>query len=98
MTATWANAVNTCISSTYGGYPAGTWRLPTQKELMTLYINGIAAKQSPSFITLTNMQAKFWTASSDSSDTTKAWYVTIGSGETGKLDKASSSPRVVCLR
>ena len=97
LTAIWSAAVNTCNSSTYGGYPAGTWRLPTQKELMSLYVNGIASKQSSTFVTLANMQAKFWTASTDASDTTKAWYVVIGSGETGKLDKASSSLRVICL-
>ncbi|MEN9833901.1 MAG: hypothetical protein RL011_94, partial [Pseudomonadota bacterium] len=57
----------------------------------------IASKQSSTFVTLANMQAKFWTASTDASDTTKAWYVVIGSGETGKLDKASSSLRVICL-
>jgi len=32
---TWIAAVNACAGSTYGGYAAGTWRLPTQKELQS---------------------------------------------------------------
>lgn len=41
-TFSWSDALTACKNSTYGGYPVGTWRLPTQKELMNLYLNGSA--------------------------------------------------------
>lgn len=42
-TATWAEAYKSCASLNSGD-GAGAWRLPTQKELLQLYIDGIAQK------------------------------------------------------
>jgi len=60
---TWAAAIEACDSSTYGGYSAGTWRVPTQKEMLSLYIHGIASIANQNFISLSIMQANLlWTS------------------------------------
>ena len=79
---TWSAAVNACASSTYGGYAAGTWRLPTQKELMAQYEHGIVSLVSANFMTLANMQNYFWSSSTDSHSTTYAWGVSLAYGFT----------------
>jgi hypothetical protein len=87
----WAAAVNLCAASTYGGYTAGTWRLPTQKELMSLYEHGIITLASSNFATLANLRNFFWSASTLSSTGNEynAWAVHLGFGETYYFDKQS---------
>jgi hypothetical protein len=94
----WNTAVQACAASTYGGYSAGTWRLPTQKELMSLYEHGIASIVGSSFITLTNMQTdNFWSSSTYSYSTSVAWYVLLAGGETNASTKGANN-YVVCVR
>ena len=78
----WSVAVNACASSTYGGYAAGTWRLPTQKELMSQYEHGIVSLVSADFMTLVNMGNSFWSSSTTSITTTLAWRVNLAYGTT----------------
>ena len=82
VSSTWSAAVNACASSTYGGYQQGTWRLPTQKELMSQYEHGIISLASANFMTLANMQSYFWSSSTVSYSTTDAWYVNLALGYT----------------
>ncbi len=89
-TYTWSAAVNACTSSTYGGYAAGTWRLPTQKELMSLYEHGIVSLVGTSFMSLVNMQNYFWSSSTLSGTTTSAWYVTLAYGYTSTTTKTTT--------
>ena len=94
----WNAAVQTCNSSTYGGYAAGSWRLPTQKELMSLYEHGIVSLVGASFITLAKMQNQyFWSSSTFSNITTFAWYVNLALGLTSNNYKTTSF-YVVCVR
>ena len=65
-TFSWSDAIKACNASTYGGYPAGTWRLPTEKELMDLYVHGIGYLASEQFISSSNMQNKIWSATTTS--------------------------------
>ncbi len=51
---TWQQAIAKCKSSTYGGYRAGTWRLPTKDEMVQLSGEGIKNLFSPQFILLEN--------------------------------------------
>jgi len=60
----WAAALQACATSTYGGYPAGSWRLPTQKETIALYVNGLASIASTNFNIFTSYT---WTASTGAS-------------------------------
>jgi hypothetical protein len=90
--------VNICNNSTYGGYAAGSWRLPTQKELMSLYEHGIVSLAGASFMTLANMQNNyFWSSSTYSPNTTIAWLVILAFGSTNKPNKTTSY-YVVCVR
>ena len=88
----WNAAQQACAGSTYGGYAAGTWRLPTQKELMSLYEHGIASLASANFITLANMQAQNFMSSTTNSNvsTDYLWYVSLHSGLTRYNNKTFS--------
>ncbi len=88
-TYTWSNAVKACAGSTYGGYGAGTWRLPTQKELMSLYEHGIASSVSANFHTITNLQDYYWSSSTNSLLTTSGLYVILSAGFTNTASKTS---------
>jgi hypothetical protein len=94
----WPAAVLECNSSTYGGYSAGTWRLPTQKELMALYEHGIVSMASVDFISASTMQLEnFWSASSDAAAPENAWSAVIGTGATSKGDK-DTTYKVLCVK
>jgi len=80
-------AVQVCNSSTYGGYSAGTWRLPTQKELMSLYEHGVVSLQSSNFISANDMKYRYWSSSSVSSDATGAWFLDLSGGTTATIGK-----------
>ena len=81
------NGLNT---ATYGGKT--TWYLPTQKELMQAYIDGIYSQD-----TVFGTTSHFWSSSENSSDSTYAWYVGLYYGHTYNLDKGSSTD-VRCVR
>jgi len=83
----WAEAVNACNNSNYGGL-AG-WRLPTQKEAMQLSIDGIVSLAGANFMTLAAMQGAFWTASTNSPQTTNAWRIIMADGY-GATNKAKT--------
>lgn len=74
----WNTAINNCQNSTYGGYAAGTWRLPTQKELMSLYTNGIVSVAQANFISLATMNA--YMLSATTLDTWNAMSMQLKSG------------------
>jgi hypothetical protein len=101
--ADWPTAIDTCASSQHGGYPAGSWRLPTQRELMSLYEHGIVSIASTNFISLANMQTGYWSASSDATTSnnpavaSSAWQMVLASGATTQLDK-SQSASVICVK
>ena len=86
----WNSAMTTCDSSTYGGYSAGNWRLPTQKELMALYAHGLVSRNGASFGTLTNLRSQFWSATSSASNTAYAWTTNLASGFTTTNVKTST--------
>ncbi|MCX6108141.1 MAG: DUF1566 domain-containing protein [Proteobacteria bacterium] len=95
----WNAAIQACAGSTYGGYAAGTWRLPTQKELMSLYEHGIAALANANFITLANMQAQNFMSSTTNSNVSTAylWYVSLASGLT-RYNNKTFSYYFVCVK
>ena len=93
----WPGAFQACDSSTHGGFGQGVWRLPTQKELMSLYEHGIASVASANFIPLADMAAGFWSASSDVSTTSQAWKVSLASGATSSTLKTDTLS-VICIK
>ncbi|MBM4253942.1 MAG: DUF1566 domain-containing protein [Deltaproteobacteria bacterium] len=95
----WNTALSTCAGSTYGGFAAGTWRLPTQKELMSMYEHGITSicLKSVDFMMLAKMQTDFWSSSTNSNFTTYAWYVYLAYGYTLHYYQANTN-FLVCVR
>ena len=93
----WAAAINTCNDSTYGGYLAGSWRLPTQKELMSLYEHGLISKKAADAVSLANLQFNFWSASTDAQDPTRANSTTLSNGITSTTSKMTPL-YVVCVK
>jgi len=94
---TWSAAVNACASSTYGGYAAGTWRLPTQKELLSMYEHGVVSLVSANFMTLANMRSDFWSSSSLSYNAANAWFVDLADGFTN-VNAKTLAFYAVCVR
>lgn len=98
VTLSWDAAVRKCNDSTYGGYTAGSWRLPTQKDLWSLYEHGIVSLNSSSFISLSNMQSvPFWSSTTDSTSTEKAWAVTLATGAATSVAKTDLN-YVLCVK
>ena len=98
--ATWQTAITTCNGLTHNGQTAGSWRLPTQKELMDAYNHGItsAARTDANWMTLWNMQSlRFWSSSSDVSYTWVAWCVVLSHGYGSNVSKTNVSA-VVCVQ
>ena len=94
---TWAQALNTCSISTYGGYAAGSWRLPTQKELFSLYEHGVSGLNATTFISLAALRnLNFWSASSSSSYAVQGWVVAPGTGLVSAMTKTAAGP-IVCV-
>lgn len=82
------NGLNT---ATYGGKT--DWYLPTQKELMQAYIDGIYS-QDTTFGTTSN----FWSSSEYSNSSANAWGVYLGDGDTYRDGKGNNNASVRCVR
>ena len=92
----WAAAVTACEGLTMGGF--SDWRLPTQKELMQAYVNGIATIESSAFVG--DMNQYFWTSTSLNvivSSKRNGWAVIPETGATAYREKTNSY-RTMCVR
>ena len=95
-TKTWENAITYCDGlngSNYGGYSGG-WRLPTEKELLQAYVDGIWSQKGR----LNFTPGHFWSSSSSSSfPTTDAMQVGLSDGYVTNFGKTSLY-YVMCVR
>ena len=82
------NGLNT---ATYGGKT--DWYLPTQKELMQAYIDGIYSQD-----TVFGTTRIFWSSTELSGDSASAWYVNWYSGYTDHYYDKSNGYSVRCVR
>jgi hypothetical protein len=99
----WQDAITACNASLHNGQTAGSWRLPTQKELLDAYNHGItsAARTDAYWMTLGNMQSLFWSSSSSSRWPTGAWVVVLVDGtawETALGTGKFGNNAVVCVQ
>ena len=80
------------VSSKTGceGYDDGNWRLPNEKELMQVYIDG-------SYGNLTNPTSYYWSATTVSNSTQYAWYTILYYGNTTYSTKTNNNS-VRCVR
>lgn len=92
----WPTALSYCDNLTYNGKT--DWRLPTQKELLSAYTDGImSTANATNWITSLNLQQSYWSSSSNANFINDAWYVNPAYGFTNSILKYNSY-RVICVR
>lgn len=81
---TWEEAIRYCDSTTQGNYQ--DWRLPTQKELLQAYTNGITSQKQA-----LNLSASlFWSSTTTSLNTSKAFLVELLAGRVYENSKSDN--------
>lgn len=88
-------AINHCaaLNLASGGTSSTDWYLPSQKELMQAYLNGIYNQTNTTFATTSG----FWSSTETSGDPGYAWRVNLHNGGTGSYPKANAVS-VRCVR
>lgn len=92
-TRSWDQAITFCAELNYGGYQGG-WRLPTHKEMMQAYINGIWANKTPLNLT----KGYYWSATTISDNTSLTRIVDIGDGFTDAYNKSWNGNHILCVK
>ncbi|MGE0172685.1 MAG: DUF1566 domain-containing protein, partial [Oligoflexales bacterium] len=87
-------AITLCEGLTYGGY--GDWRLPTQKELMQAYVDGIWSRKAATGLSLAT--ASYWSSTTLSTNTDGGHQLKLNTGSGSNFDKDQVSYRVICTR
>jgi len=89
------NAINYCanLNLAAGGTSSTDWYLPSQKELMLAYVNGIYNQTNTTFATTSNI----WSSTENSGNSNAAWRVYLNSGSTNTTNKDTVNP-VRCVR
>ncbi len=90
----WGNSITYCNGKTDGGTTAGGWRLPTQKEMLQAYTNGIWSLKGTAQLKLNN-GSFYWAATTLSTNSNNAWGVDLSSGKM-TYDTKSFSIRALC--
>jgi hypothetical protein len=94
----WAAAFNDCRDPLYNG---GGWRLPTQRELLLMWIfrealNTALTRLTPSGTGAVLLSANYRSATENTAS--YAWFVHFGSGNTNFDSKTTDTYRVRCVR
>jgi hypothetical protein len=94
-TKSWAAAITDCDGLDLGGQT--DWRLPSRKELLSIYDFNIGAdpRYNPTFFP-DAVANNYWTATEYAGDTSEAWCV--GDGKSDHGNKADNQPNVRCVR
>lgn len=89
------NAINYCanLNLAAGGTSSTDWYLPSQKELMQAYLNGIYNQTNTTFATT----GYFWSSTETSDSPDYAWNVNLVTGFTSSRDKVTDVS-VRCVR
>jgi hypothetical protein len=90
----WETAITACSNLSLGSFGPGSWRVPTQKEFMMAYINGIAVLKSKLALAA---PFNYWTATTKSDMTANAYYMTIDYGTLTQVPKTNAQG-VMCVR
>ncbi|WP_167884443.1 DUF1566 domain-containing protein [Leptospira ilyithenensis] len=95
-TSDWLSAMNTCNALSLAGR---TWRLPNNKELLTLadlYITPSPAAIDSVYFPNTS-SSYYWTSSTLPTGTAQAWFVGFGIGENGFIAKSTTTNYTRCV-
>ncbi len=89
----WPQSIKLCATLN-GGSAGNHWRLPTQKELLQLYVNGISR------LTLAggDLNKNFWSSTASSAELQRVWYVNLATGSSGSFTRDSASQAVICVK
>ena len=86
------NAINTCgllsLEAVTGEGAQTDWYLPSQKELMQAYIDGIQNQTSAGFV-IVGSGYNHWSSTENSSTPANAWYVLLATGYTNNRVKTT---------
>jgi hypothetical protein len=89
----WETALTYCHDLDYGGHASG-WRLPTQKEMMQAYADGIWLEEASLSVT---DQDSYWSSTTYSGNTARGWIGDLFRGSFGHDTKVMAY-HVVCVR
>lgn len=92
----WYSASQMCgdLDNLNGGAGGKGWRLPTQKELMQLFINGL----SKVAIAGGGTDVYFWSSTAASYTVHTAWTVSLNYGYTSDTSRMDASKASLCVR
>lgn len=82
---TWEEAISYCAALNKGGLTG--WRVPTQKELLQAYVDGIWSKKDALNFTTSD---QYWSSTTISSATWDSWTVALNSGEVKPMLKGGT--------
>lgn len=87
----WDVSVDTCYHATFiGGYE--DWRLPSVREMESLIDLGRAVPALPFGHPFNNLQANYWTGTSDVEDPGRAWVVSLLDGQVARWVRTNTAP------
>jgi hypothetical protein len=91
----WASALSYCDTLQYNGKT--DWRLPTSKEIQSLYMHGMRSVLGGNFVPDTSNM--YWTASTQSNSTALAWFSYLQDGYAASLAKSTvTNMKTICVR
>ena len=91
----WSTAVRLCASYGESSTDAGSWRLPTLRELRLIYVFCLMTKQASS-VSVSMDNYTYWAATEQT--TSNAWGLNFVSGRVFTLSKSSTVGYVRCVR
>lgn len=93
----WLAIVNHCAGLTHNGKTG--WRLPTQRELMLMYVLKPELEQTNGFDPFNSGNYYYWSATDMNNNGTTVWGVYFGSGTVGVLYKSERTWQLTrCIR
>ncbi|SBV98259.1 DUF1566 domain-containing protein [uncultured Dysgonomonas sp.] len=97
FTMNWITAFNGCKNSSYNG---GGWRLPTQRELMLIWIFYPAFKSLFVYETMFTADGNYLSSTQGSSDSSSwfIWYINFYDGSAHQVGNTAQGYRARCVR
>jgi hypothetical protein len=93
-TYSWEDAISQCENLSYGGIT--DWRLPTQKELMTVTINGIWTQKDANRLSVAS--TGYWSSTTRGHIHDTAWIVAVVNGHTDPTNRLKTDLfKVLCV-